>query len=192
MVGTIKDSVASWATVFSLSSLVVHNGHGVTITTVGVPIISTYWWLIECLLCTNILACPLSSWRFWCPLCRWGEWDSVVWFLSWSKAIWGNGLVYPSRNSSLKEATSGTQGWSLRQDPQRNVSHPGLDLQLSYTPQVACLGTALQEWAGPAYINEQLKKWLTDIPTGLSDGGSSSTEVSHPQVCQINHQHQPS
>jgi hypothetical protein len=45
VVETIKDSVVSGATVFSLSFLVVHSGHSVTITTVklvGLPIITTY------------------------------------------------------------------------------------------------------------------------------------------------------
>lgn len=56
-------------------------------------------------------------------------------------------------------------------------------------PGPPCPGVMPPTVAGPSHFNLQTRKRLTDLPTGQSDGGSSSAEVPSPSgdsnLCQV-------
>lgn len=104
----------------------------------------------------------------------------------------------------LKSINEGSQGKNPRQQPKGTeaqtmeehcllalpkalfqlpfLSSPGPHVQGQYGPQ----------WAGPSYINQQLRQCLTNMTTGHSYGNSSSTEVASFLVCKIDSGDQPS
>lgn len=100
------------------------------------------------------------------------------------KATWkGRGLCGLHRLRSIAEGNQGGNSSGRNRNTASWLASSALSNYLSYAPQDHLPKTGdTHSWAGPSCTGHQSRKGLTDMATGHSDQGNSSTEVPSSRV----------